>query len=297
MIRKIVALGHNAHVVTLPAKWMKKNNLKKGDELEIVENKNNLLIFSQKKEVIKSIEFSIDSTNLFMERLIFVRYTRGYDIIKIRYNDSGILTKIEKILEELIGFEIIEQGENYCIIKNVAKEIEVEFENILRRLFLIILEQSEKSLEYLKASQIDKLNNLVNLERISNKYVYFCERIINKQQFNSNLPNTEVYTITWTLEQISDIFTNICNYFIQAKESLISEDIINLYESVNHLLTNYYELFYNKEPKKLSVFRNQANSIEKNNKNIQPKQKADMFVFYNLNNILNLIEHISHYLI
>ena len=44
MKRKIVGLGHNACVLTLPARWLKSNSLKKGDELNVEENGKQLIV-------------------------------------------------------------------------------------------------------------------------------------------------------------------------------------------------------------------------------------------------------------
>ena len=40
MIRKIVAQGKGANTLTLPAEWIKLNNLKPGDEVAIIKKNN-----------------------------------------------------------------------------------------------------------------------------------------------------------------------------------------------------------------------------------------------------------------
>ena len=37
--RKVIKLGHNGLVITLPAGWVRYNSLKAGDRLEVIANK------------------------------------------------------------------------------------------------------------------------------------------------------------------------------------------------------------------------------------------------------------------
>ena len=37
--RKVIKLGHNGFVITLPAGWIRYYNLKAGDKLEVIANK------------------------------------------------------------------------------------------------------------------------------------------------------------------------------------------------------------------------------------------------------------------
>ena len=55
MKRKIIKQGHNTLTVTLPSDWVKKLNLKSGDEIDVLENENSLILngFEKNKEKIK----------------------------------------------------------------------------------------------------------------------------------------------------------------------------------------------------------------------------------------------------
>ena len=60
MIRKVIKQGHNTLTVTLPSKWVKSRDIKPGDDINIKEKDNGLLITSEKclesnKSDIKSI--------------------------------------------------------------------------------------------------------------------------------------------------------------------------------------------------------------------------------------------------
>ena len=49
MKRKIIKQGHNTLTITLPNKWAQRLNLKAGDEVDLVEKENSILINSEEK--------------------------------------------------------------------------------------------------------------------------------------------------------------------------------------------------------------------------------------------------------
>ena len=44
--RKLIKFGESSHVISLPASWIRKNNLKKGDHIYFEENGNNELVIT-----------------------------------------------------------------------------------------------------------------------------------------------------------------------------------------------------------------------------------------------------------
>ena len=78
MKRKIVQHGCSSLTITLPFPWVRKFNLKKGDELEVEEQGHTLLVSTQKdtsadKKVVDTTEFG-----LFTKKLIFTTDLHRY---------------------------------------------------------------------------------------------------------------------------------------------------------------------------------------------------------------------------
>src|SRR3989344_3894477 len=107
MKRKINLVGTGTLTISLPSSWVKKNNLQKGEELEITEKNNELILSSEKKnEEKKEITIDIPSSTNFSRRFIQVPYIQGYDVIKFTSNDPKVFQKIEENMYTVIGFQI-----------------------------------------------------------------------------------------------------------------------------------------------------------------------------------------------
>ena len=62
--RKIIKFGNTSFVITVPTKWMKANNLQKGDELSFVQTKDSLIYSIQKDKKQQEVTLNIDSLPL-----------------------------------------------------------------------------------------------------------------------------------------------------------------------------------------------------------------------------------------
>ena len=112
--RKLVKQGAATHMISLPSKWVKDNNLKKGDEVEVENLDKNLVISIEapKKKTEISIKLS-GLTETSIRTLITNTYRTGYDKITVELENSEQFKILKKIIETLlIGFEIINIGLN-----------------------------------------------------------------------------------------------------------------------------------------------------------------------------------------
>lgn len=244
MKRKIVQQGYSTMMVSLPSNWVKKNNLIKGDEINIDAIENDLIVSTEeKKEVKKIINLNIEDVEPLRYRMILAAFRRGYDIINIEYKTNSISDKIQqKVLPEMIGFEIIEQKKNSCIIAEVSKTTDEEFDNILKRSFYTIknmfsdliksIENNEKDLDYIKT--IDK-----NL----NKYVHFCERILNKESQFTNDKILSLNYIVLNLEVLGDAIKDLSECIKNEKN--IKKNEFELLKNTSIIFENLLSLFYN----------------------------------------------------
>ena len=142
-------------------------------------------------------------------------YKRGYDEIRINYSDSNVFKEIKKV--DLLGFEIVDQGKNYCVIKNVSMALESEFDTLLRRSFRLAKEMGNLLEDYFLEKNID-LNEVKELESLNNKFTDFCLRILNKNGYLQNQKTNFLYVITRELESLGDIFKYIVDDLLERSE-------------------------------------------------------------------------------
>ena len=182
MRRKIIKQGHNTLTITLPSEWTKRFNLEAGKEVDLIEKENGLFISTYRNGETKKTEFDITGMDIPTIWKYFMGvYREGYDEVVVKFNPESSLEspykflthhkydpkykkegKKVKIIEVLhgfvdrfIGFEIIEHGKDYIRIKEMGELTSKEFDNSLRRVFLLIQQMAEETLEAINTN--DKL--------------------------------------------------------------------------------------------------------------------------------------------
>ncbi len=295
MKRKVIQLAGKTHVISLPSKWVKNYNIKKGEELEIEELGNHILIKPEKSETEqKKISFNIDKLD---ERTF--RYTisalhkLGYDEITLHFEKPKHKEAIQHLLQNLLlGFIVIEQTSKKVVLKNVSNEIESEFNPTLRRAFLVTLSLANSSLEMMSSKQFTDLNSLLNLESSNNQLTSFCLRLMNKGFYKEQDKKLFLATIIWNLEKIADEYKEICiNFSSHNKE--INKELLKIYKEVNNFLNEYYELIYKFSAEKVNELVLKKNTIIKNIHNIKPQNKQEIQLLNSLYSITSKTSDLS----
>ncbi len=301
MKRKVVKQGHNAMTITLPANWVKEQKINAGDELDIEIQEKDLVIKKTSSEGTEKAEFKMVGNAKYLHRQLAVLYRLGYDEIKIEFDSPMMIDKIHHEIEGMPGFEIIDQGENYCIVKNIASGLEREFDNILRKIFLNIIYCGEQSLGLMKKNKLEGMESLRKLSRVNNRQTNFCERMLKKEGYKDYKKTTLVYVMVWSLEQVEDYYTNIFDYLLSKKNVKINNEILNIYEDVNKLFEFYYELFYSAfDSSKVSGLKEKCLDMINCMKNILENKKLEgknLIILLNLNLITERIYHMTECLI
>jgi|GEM_PF-5231810 len=158
MKRRINLVGQNTLTISLPAEWVKKNDLKKGQDLEIIIKDKELIVLTNpdiknRKEIY--VDLSDVKSATILNSTIIRLYMMGYKKITIKhdknvitnpfYKEKSLSTKrmIEKTVSDLSGVEITESSEQELIMEEITNPSAVSFNNIFRRGFLLLLEFSE----------------------------------------------------------------------------------------------------------------------------------------------------------
>ena len=191
----------------------------------------------------------MDITNLKIINLRFLHalYKKGYDEIELHYDSLDLLLPIQKMLQEnLIGYEIVKQEKNFCIIKNVAETKEDEFNNMLRRTFILLKSMADGVISSMKDGNIESLKSIRYLESYNNKNTAFCRRIINKKGYSDYRKSTYMYCVLEELEKIADEYKYICDFFIEnpSQSKKIEKRVIQFYQELNQFFNDAYQLFY-----------------------------------------------------
>lgn len=246
MKRKTIQMSQATQLVSMPADWVRRNNIKKGTTVNVEEFDNKIMVFYKDEE--RHAEVDLKDYNERMIRwLISSYYKLGYNEMIFKFHTEKQLKEVQNLISKITTGFTINIQKNKIIIKNLLKDNEEEFRNTLEKAFLITISMGENIVEANKTHQKNFLQKIKETEEVNNQLTNYCERAINKKLINKS--NLE-YIIAWNLEKIADKFKLICDM------ELKKEDIIAL-EQINKALFGFKELYFNFSLKKLQVLEKQ----------------------------------------
>ena len=254
MKRKVIQIAGSTHVVSMPASWIKRFNIKKGDEVEVEEQNERVLISTEKNYGIEKVEIDISNLDPMVLRCFVALYKRGADEIRITFDDINLMKDIQRAIgKEAVGFEIIEQGRNFCVVRHVSGELE-DFEPILRRTFLLLQSMADESLQAIQKNDYEVLHNIAFLEESNNRFTTSCRRYLNRHGLKDLRKVGPMYYIIEDLENLADEYKYLCLYLYNKRHEkfVIDQEIIELYDVINRIFRDFYEMFYKFDEKKLT---------------------------------------------
>ena len=166
MMRKVVQQGPATLMISLPSKWVKENNVEKGAELEVIEEKGKLTLTVQNstpQRMTKDIH--ANDIGILNEYFVNYFYQKGYDEVTLRYDDPKFTDIIEKRTKQMIGFEVVEKGKNFTTLKMLMNIDQQEFATVLKKLFQITLVMGDKIIEALDKNNVMLLDEVQQDEK------------------------------------------------------------------------------------------------------------------------------------
>jgi phosphate uptake regulator len=254
MKRKIVAQGNQSLTLTLPIKWVREQQLKAGDEIEVSHQGNELVLGKEgkKKGGTYKINLTKETANSrLLMSLIMGAYRSGADEIDIHFETPELIDRelgsvktikyIQDTVNLLIGISIVEQTKNYCRIKDITGASEAEFEAIFRRIFLLLLSIGEQSLKAFKEEDYNAIADIQLIYDSIKKFTEYCLRLLSKYQYKERENTGHFYGIVILLDIISDDYRHLTKHFVASN---LSKPVIKAYEDYNLYLRKTYEWFY-----------------------------------------------------
>ena len=282
MKRKVIQLAGRTHVISLPSKWVKKYGIKKGDEVELQEANDNLIINTTSELATRKTTIDITGFNTrLIWHAIVSAYVKGDEEIEIHFNNTTTLDPltnktcktietISQIIDNLIGIEIIRHGKNHCVLKEITKAKYEEYENVLRRIFLILSIEAADILEAAKTKDNTIKENIKYSEANINKLCNYSLRLLNKKIYNSHLQTIMHYRTITNLEEIGDIYAKLA-------ENIIKNSInTNILAKTNKLLEMLCEIHYTPNKEQIIKAYDLRHSIKESLKKQKNKQANDI---------------------
>ncbi len=189
MRRKLVKQGTATMMISLPSKWIKANGLGKGDEIDMEEKQNSIVISLGGKKSKRQTEINLTSSTESSVRTILTNaYRLGYDKINVSFQGKKTLSTIQNIVNQrLIGFEIIGKTDKNCQIENITEPSKEQFDNIFSKIVLNI----DELFIIVENMLQGKEQEFEEIEQKIQQYDNFCRRVIAKNDIY------DMYQLKW----------------------------------------------------------------------------------------------------
>lgn len=244
MQRKVIKLGQNSLLISLPSKWVKQHGISKGSEVNVEVTPQYVLISSPKTmQKTKSLQLSDDPK--LASRQVNIAYKRGVDELELNYTNPKSYEAVLEELQYLIGFEVVESRKHSCRIKNIASGEMGDLNTVLRRAFLALLEMAESTEEHAKTKSADAAEHVALSEKTLDKLTDFCKRLLNKHGAADIPTTTMLYGVLKEIEHVADHYSELVH-------APINKELLPVLSETKAQLRDLYELFYNFDKERAS---------------------------------------------
>jgi len=283
MKRKVALIGPSTYMVSLPSKWAKENNVKKGDEVEVEAKDKELIISTEKKlPEVKRLDLEEKEVGHFHKYLLAYLYHKGYDEIRISLRGRNASLTIQERMDQLIGYEVVSETDKSITIKSVSEPNQKEFDSILRRIFLIQLEMSSSCYDAFLKADYDLLGKISLMESTNNRLTDYCKRMINKFGYKERENTTFIYVIIRDLERLADMYKDLCFAFFREDSYKLPKQLLDMLNETNYFFRFFYELYYSFNPEKISEFFERKDKMKKAANLAMLKSKGKETIFLHI---------------
>jgi phosphate uptake regulator len=285
MRRKLIRQGNESFTVTLPMKWIKQYKVKA--EVEVAEKGNTVEIkpagVTEEQPKVKEIDITELPDFLFV-RIIGACYKAGYDELSIKYKQNQ-LKAVYRILNELIGYEVIKKSSDHLVIKRVVKSSSEQYNDSEKKCWHIIQDMAKDCLEGIRNNDKNALNSAIEADSMIDKFSDYCMHMLQKYP-DLKISNPFVsYLTVFQLEKSADIILEIAESALKNKlNALDSHEKINEY--ISELYLAYYK-FDIETMKKISAKREHI--IKELDKSIEKTKGPQQQYAINLKEITNIL--------
>lgn len=292
--RKVIQQGKGTLTMSLPMVWVKNVGLSAGDEVFVESRGLQLLISPAKGERVgKSSDVDLSGLSQGLVCTVLNNlYVRGDDEFRLRFDTPELYEAIVDNIGDLIGFEIVEQTQNSCVVKELAKGVNEDFDTLVRRIFLLLLSMAEDGVIAFKLNDANLLRVIEKREIRINTLVAYCLRVLNKKGGADVYRSMHLYTLLTLMEELGDYYQRLYR-----DTKTLKGEALTCCVRVARLLRSFYELFYTFEKKKASELKAERDAIRDQINTVLEKTRSrdDIIALHHVRSIADLIMDIAKF--
>ncbi|HII71915.1 TPA: phosphate uptake regulator PhoU [Candidatus Woesearchaeota archaeon] len=287
MRRKAIKLANNTLVMSLPSSWVKRTRLNKGDEIDLQEFENKLILSVNNTSTEGRITVDVSGMDPMVKRMLGALYKSGYDEVKVKFSTIKELKAVQEVIrEEFLGFEVVDQKKDWLVFRKVSHIEPREFSTMMRRMFLIILSMADDSLDAMKKKDKEWLEAIALHDKDVNKIADFCRRVLNTTGAEGYKRIPPGYFMVEQLEKIGDMYRDICKQ-CAVKPFAPSKGLESIYRETNSFFRSFYGVYFNFDLLALRDFARQRYRLrEVFDDAIGSLPKKEVKILFFLNNVV-----------
>jgi hypothetical protein len=263
MIRKLVQHGPSTLITSIPAEWIRKHRLKRGDEISLENLDDSILISASVRQTIKSkaeVELYSDVES-YIRMVILNAYRRGIDILKIKLKSPEQIKIVQDIVDNyILGFEITERSQTACVIENLAAPTDDRLDVLMRRLFLLVKESFDLIREDIRRGTSANYLQFMRLNYKLGQYDNFCKRSFSKKVYEREQGHF-IWLLSNDLLQAEHSIKHLYEY-LEKQKLARNNDRDRYAEELARLFVILYEGYFEKDQKKLAQFVDRYNVLQ-----------------------------------
>ncbi|MGV8086967.1 MAG: AbrB/MazE/SpoVT family DNA-binding domain-containing protein [Candidatus Woesearchaeota archaeon] len=122
MRRRLIKQGMGGLTLSLPINWIRARNLKAGDEINIIEESDKLILNGTGESFkVKKILLFSDNKHL-LRTLLSAYYRQGYYEVSLEFKEKQPFKLMQDIVSSLRGYDIVSQEKHICIVRDMARD-------------------------------------------------------------------------------------------------------------------------------------------------------------------------------
>lgn len=255
--RKLIRQGGGGLTIYVPKKWIDKNELNSGQLIDVDEEENILKLSVRGSKInIKEKEITIkDEDSPRIRTMLSSLYRRGYDKITLNSKNPIPFVEINKIIDSLMGFVVVEQSSKKVVVKNLMSENFEETPNIINKMFITTKYFMSEMIGYLKNNEMKEIE-LRELKTSIIRLRDYCQRMIHISNFDKD-KRYEYYNLIYIIEKISGNFIDFLRYRTLKKID------IELLEKSLQLFSESYKIYSEKKFENAVKFNKKTSNFKK----------------------------------
>ena len=249
--RKVQVTGKSTFVVSLPKKWVVKVNIHMGDSVALIPLPDGTLLVNphlarkEKEHAKKTILVDEDVDQ--MQRSFVAAYLAGYNIVEFRSRspiNKELKSSIRKISKSVIGPEIVEEGDNSVMVRNLLDSSDFTFSKGIRRMHVVARDMHMVAMEALKTGRQDLADDVRERDDDVDKLYWMIAKqynlVLRDVSFADRMgirPQDALgyLLVARALERIADHAVRIANYSNDMKKR--TDIVIKIQEASGNILT------------------------------------------------------------